>query len=268
MTTVAMIELFSYGFMQRAFIAGILIAIICGLVGIFIVLRRMSPIGDGLAHIAFGGIAIGMFAGIYPLGFALALCVLSVLGIQYLQNKKIYGEVGIAVFYAAGLAIGVILLSSMRGFTVDLFAYLFGNILAISMQDIYVISILAVIAIAFIAKYMRQLFYISFDEDAARVSGVNVVVLNTIFSILIAITVVLALRIMGILLVSALLVIPAATALQIGKSMYKTIFLSVGLSLLGVIGGLFSAYYFDIAASGAIILILVIFFFASVLIKK
>lgn len=257
-----MIEALYYGFMQRALLAGILIAIIAGLIGIFIVLRRMSPIGDGLAHVAFGGIAVGMFAGVYPIIVALVFSIVSVLGIQYLQTKKIYGEIGISVFYAAGLALGIIVLSYIKGFTVDLFSYLFGNILSITSHDIFVIATISIIVISFILYFKRELFYISFDQDSARVSGINVTLINILFSILVAITVVISLQMMGILLVSALLVIPAAIALQLGKGMNATILSSVIISSMAVILGIVLSFYLDIATSGAIILLLVIGFFA------
>jgi zinc transport system permease protein len=240
--------------MNRALIAGVLIAVICALIGVFIVLKRLAPIGDGFAHIAFGGIAVGIVSGIYPLGVALVFCVLAALLLIYLQSKKIYGEVGVSIAYAAGLSIGILILSKYKQINADLFSYLFGNILAISNADLLFISILAVIVIVCILALKSRLLAISFDEEWALSKKLPVMWINIIFFLLTAITVVITLRMVGMMLVSALLVIPAASAMYIAKGINKTLIIATIISILGVVGGIVISYYLDVATSASIIL--------------
>jgi zinc transport system permease protein len=169
-----MFELLEFGFMQRAFVAGILISVICAAIGVFLVLRRMSLLGDGLAHISFGGIAAGMFFGVYPLVSALVFSVLAAVGIQKLKRMKVYGDAAIAIFFSFGLAIGVVLVSLSRGFNSDLFSYLFGSILAVSETDILMILVFGLATLSAIVLFYKELFFITFDEESARASGLPV----------------------------------------------------------------------------------------------
>lgn len=267
-------EFLQYGFMQRALAGGLIIAVICPVVGVFLVLRRLALIGDGMAHVAFGGIALGMFINslkwpfkIYPVLTALALCVVSAFGIQRLQRARVYGDVAIAIFFSFGLALGVIFISLSKGFTVDLFTYLFGNILLVSDVDLALIGSLGAAIIGLIVAFYKELFYITFDEEAAQANGLPVERLNMLLIILIALTVVVSMRIVGLLLVSSMLVIPAATALQLSRSFRQTIFISVGLGVTAVIVGLIGAYEFDLSAGGSIVVTLVLMFFASLILQ-
>lgn len=263
-----MFEVFAYGFMQRALIAGILVACITAVVGLCVVLRRMSALGDGLAHISFGGVALGIFLGLYPTVVALVLCVVAVLGIQFLQRKRVYSEVAISIFYSAGLALGVILLSLSKGFTIDLYSYLFGNILAINSLDIVLMGILAVIVFILAFFYLEKIVFISFDESGARASGLNVEAILTGFHIITAITIVLALKIVGILLVSSLLVIPVASALLISKGVKQSLLVAILLSVVGVLLGLIGSYVFGIASGGSIIAVNILLFLLTFFVKK
>ncbi|GAB4321868.1 MAG: metal ABC transporter permease [Candidatus Sumerlaeia bacterium] len=270
-----MFDFLQFGFMQRALVGGLMIAVICPVVGVFLVLRRLALIGDGMAHVAFGGIALGMFLNTqrlpvkpYPVLTALGLCLLSAVGIHRLQRARVYGDVAIAIFFSFGLALGVIFISLSRGFTVDLFTYLFGNILLITPADLVLIAVLGVVILGAIALFYKELFFITFDEESAQAGGVPVQTLNLLLIVLIALTVVVAMRIVGLLLVSALLVIPAATALQICRSFRQTIGMAVGLGVLAVMVGLFSAYRFDISAGGSIVVTLVVLFFTVLLGKS
>ncbi|MCX6801985.1 MAG: metal ABC transporter permease [Candidatus Diapherotrites archaeon] len=254
--------------MQRAFVAGILIALICATMGIFLVLRRMSLLGDGLAHISFGGIAAGMFFGIYPMVSALAFSVLAAIGIQKLKQMKVYGDAAIAIFFSFGLAIGVILVSLSHGFNADLFSYLFGSILAVSETDITIIFAVGLATLAILLTFYKELFFMTFDEESARVAGLPVENLNVMLVVLTAIAVVLSMRIVGILLVSSFLVIPASTALLVCKSFKQTIIFSALTGIASVIAGLALAYYFDLAAGGAIVLTLIGFFTSALLYRK
>jgi len=263
-----MLEILQYGFMQRALAAGIMIAIICSTIGTFIVLKRLSMIGDGLAHIALGGIALGLFFKVYPVIAALIFSVVSALGINSLRKAKIYGDVAIAIFFSAGLALAVVLLSLAKGFNVDLFSYLFGSILTVNETDLKMVLGLGILTVGAVILFYKELVYLTFDEESAKVSGIPSDILNNALVVLTAITVVASIKIVGILLVSSLLVVPAATSLQISKNFKETILFSIVLSILSVAVGLISSYYFNIATGGAIVLVSIIFFAAILLYKN
>jgi len=259
------IEFFQYGFLQRALITGILVAIVCAIIGVFLVLRQMSLLGDGLAHIAFGGIALGLLMDVYPLLIALGFTILSAFAIQHLKERaKIFGDTAIAILFAAGLAMGVILLSLSGGFNVDILSYLFGSILTVSRADLLMISILAVVVPTIVIVLYKEFFAITFDEESARVSGLPVRKLNLVFTILTAITVVLAMRVVGILLVSSLIVLPAATSMQLAKSFKQTFFFSIIVAILMVVLGMFTSYAFNLAPSGTIVLSGILLFLLSI----
>ena len=263
-----MFEFLQYAFMQRAFLGGILVAILCSAIGIFLVLRRMSLLGDGLAHISFGGIAAGMFFGVYPLLSALAFSVSAAIGIQALKRMKIYSDAAIAIFFSFGLALGVVLVSLSHGFSADLFSYLFGSILAVSESDILLILAAGAATLLLLALFYKEFLFITFDEESARASGLPVDRLNTLLIMLAAVAVVLSMRIVGILLVSSFMVIPASIALPLCKSFRQSILASILIAIAAVISGLALAYWFDLAAGGAIVLVLVAAFAAMLLYKK
>ena len=254
--------------MQRAFIGGILIAMLCAVIGVFLVLRRMALIGDGLAHISFGGIAAGVFFNVYPLLSALVFSILAALGIQKLKQMKVYSDSAIAIFFSFGLALGVVLVSLSHGFNMDLMSYLFGSILAVSENDILLILSVGLATLAALVLFYKELFYITFDEESARASGVPVESLNTMLLVLAAVAVVLSMQVVGILLVSSFIVIPASIALPLCRSFRQSILASVLIAVLSVIAGLLLAYYFNLAAGGAIVLVLVAAFAAMLVYKK
>jgi zinc transport system permease protein len=263
-----MFEFLQYGFMQRAFIAGIVVALLCAVIGLFLVLRRMALLGDGLAHISFGGIAAGMLFGVNPVISALVFSVLGAFGIQNLKKRKIYGDSAIAIFFSFGLALGVILVSLSRGFNADLFSYLFGSILTVSGTDITLILLLGIGVLSLICLLYKELFYITFDECSARASGLPVEKLDTLLVVLTSVVVVLSMRIVGILLVSSLIVIPASTALLISTGFKKTILWAILIAVTAVMLGLISAYYFNLAAGGAIVMVLVAAFSVALFSRK
>lgn len=263
-----MLEILQYGFMQRAFLAGIMIAIICSAMGTFIVLKRLSMIGDGLAHIALGGIALGLFFNVYPVIAALLFSAISALGINRLRKTKVHGDVAIAIFFSAGLAIAVVLLSLANGFNVGLFSYLFGSILTVNETDLQIVLGLGILTVGAIILFYKEFVYLTFDEESAMVSGIPVDKLNNALVVLTAITVVISIKIVGVLLVSSLLVVPTATSLQISKNFKETILFSAMFAIFSVVVGLFGSYYFNIATGGAIVLVSIVFFVAVMLYKK
>ena len=261
-TTKMALEILNHGFMQRALISGILIAIICSLIGVFLVLRRLSLLGDGLAHVAFGGIAIGLLLKIPPLISALFFTAIGSLGVQKLINKsKVYGESATALVLSLGVGVGVLIIGAVKGFNVDLFSYLFGSILAISNFDLMVITIVFLLVIAFVVVFYRELILMTFNEEIARISGVKIDLINTLFAILAAMTIVITIRAVGILLISSLLVVPAITAIQISKSFRNTLIISMLLSLFSVIAGIFASFYLNLPAGGTIVVLICALFF-------
>jgi zinc transport system permease protein len=252
------LDILSYGFMQKALIAGIAVAIICSFMGTFLVLRRYSLFGDGIAHVSFGGISIGLFLGIAPLWTAFVVAILGGLGLQKLrQSTKISGDAAVAVTLVSGLAIGVILVSASGGFSVDIFSFLFGSILLISFEDTALIIGISAGIITTLVILQKQFLHLTFNEEQAKIAGLNVSVLNYIFVVLAAVTVVTSMRLVGILLISALIVIPNIAAMMFGKGFKKTVGISISISVFSVIVGILLSYYLNLAPSGTIVIIAV-----------
>ena len=250
-----LLDIFRFGFMQRALIAGLVVATVCGLLGVFVVLRRTAPLGDALAHVAFGGVALGIAAGLLPVEIAILVAVLGGLGIRFLQDRHLYGELSLTVVQAAGLGGGVVLLSLRGGLGVDILSFLFGQILTVTWSDVAVmVGLLAATALVLVSLY-KEYFLLTFDQEGARVGGLPVRALDTGFTILTAITVVLAMQVVGILLVSALLAVPAATALQLRLGLRGTLVASIFIGLLSVTAGLLLAIFLDAAPGGMIVLV-------------
>lgn len=255
-----MMDFLQYAFMQRALLAGLFVALSCSLIGVFLVLRRLSLIGDGLAHIAFGGLAIGLFTGLPPMITALATTILGALGIHVLRRKKMAADAAIAVVFSIGLAVGVVLISIARGFNVDLFSFLFGSILSVGAADLVLVGVLGVVVVAAVLFFYKELLFITFDEESAKASGLPIGFLNVMLMVLAAITVIVAMRVVGVLLVSSLVVLPTVTARQVSRSFRQMLLFSVIAALLSVFFGLLAAFYLDLAAGGAIVLVAALLF--------
>ena len=252
------LEALSYGFMQKALIAGIAVGLICSFMGTFLVLRRYSLFGDGIAHVAFGGISVGLFLGVFPLWTAFIVSIFGGIGLQKLrQSTKISGDAAVAVVLVTGLAVGVILVSSSGGFSVDLFSFLFGSILLISNEDTIMILAISSGIIATLVVLQKQFLHLTFNEEQAKLVGLRTTLLNYAFVILASITVVTSMRLVGILLISALIVIPNITAMMFGKGFKKTVCISMGISVISVIGGILLSYFLNLAPSGTIVVIAV-----------
>ena len=246
--------LLSYAFMQRAFLAGFLISLTCAILGVFLVLRRDAMVGHGLAHVTFGGIALGLFLYIAPILVALGVAVFAALGIVKLKEKAgLYGDTAIGIISSLGMALGIILVSLAGSFNADLFGYLFGNILAIEPLEVWMSLILALAVLITVALFYQEFVFLTFDPESAKASGVRVKRLDALMAILTAVTVVLGMKVVGILLVSALLVIPAAGALQVARSFQQALIVSAMLAGISAICGLVAAFYLDWPSSGAIV---------------
>ena len=262
-------DIFQYNFIMRGLEAGIIVALIAPAIGIFLVLRRYSLIADTLAHVSLAGIALGLLFGINPILTALGTTVVASLGIEKLRNsKRVYGESALALFLSGALALAVVILSLSHGFNANLFSYLFGSIVTVTAMDVWIILGLAVVVLLTLSFFYKALVYITFDEAAAKVSGVSVNLVNTILIILSALTVALSIPIVGVLLISALIVIPVVTALQLKKSFVTTLIYAEIFSLLSVIAGIFASFYFNLSTGGTIVLIMLAIFLSVFLGKK
>ena len=252
------LEALSYTFMQKALVAGVAVGLICSFMGTFLVLRRYSLFGDGIAHVAFGGISVGLFLGVFPLWTAFIVSIFGGLGLQKLrQSTKISGDAAVAVVLVSGLAIGVILVSSSGGFSVDLFSFLFGSILLISNEDTIMILAISAGIIATLTILQKQFLHLTFNEEQAKLVGLSTTLLNYAFVVLASITVVTSMRLVGILLISALIVIPNITAMMFGKGFKKTVFISMSIAVISVISGILVSYFLNVAPSGTIVVIAV-----------
>lgn len=261
-----MLEILQYSFMQRAFIAGITIGLVAPLIGSFLVAKRYSLIADSLAHVSLAGVAIGLLIGVQPILSALIVAVIVAMVIEKLRaGQRLSGEVALAMFLSSGLAIAVVLIGLAKTIHVDLFSYLFGSITTVQVSDLWIIVPLGVMTLVTMSLLYKELAYLAFDDESAKVSGLPTKLLNQFLVILAAITVVVSLRIVGGLLVGALMVIPVAAAMQIGRGLKQTIFYAMGFGLLAVILGLIAAFYLNLAAGGAIVLIALGLFFGAVL---
>jgi zinc transport system permease protein len=261
-------EILEFGFMQRALIAGIAISTICSVVGLFLVLRRQSLFGDSLAHMAFGGIAVGMFTNTYPLWTAFVASILAALGITKLQHStNIPADSAVAIMLSSGLALGILLLSLSGGFSVDLFSFLFGNILLVSLEDTLLVLIITAIVLVLVSILYKQFLYITFDEQQAKVSGLKVLRLNYVFIVLASLTVIASMRLVGILLISSLIVIPNITAMMFGAGFKRTSLISVFISMISVVSGITLSYILNSAPSGTIVLISISIFLTTFVAK-
>ncbi|HEX7142442.1 MAG TPA: metal ABC transporter permease [Nitrososphaeraceae archaeon] len=262
------VDIFSYGFVQRALFSGLIIAITCSIIGIFLVLKKQSLFGDAISHMAFGGIAIGTFLNFYPIWTAMGFSIVTALAIAKMrQSTKLPSDSMVAVMLSLGLGIGVTLVSLSNGFSVDIFSFLFGSILLVSPEDIYSILIVAVIVVSIIIVYYKKFIYITFDEDQAKISGIEVEKLNYLFTILVAITIIVSIKLVGILLISSLIVIPNITALLFNRGFKKTLLISLSLSTFSVFGGIILSYYYNLAPSGIIVLLSATGFIITFLLK-
>lgn len=254
-------EFLEYGFMQRAFAAGVAAAVICPAIGVFLLPRRLSLIADTLAHVALAGVALGLLLGVSPVVGALAVALAGAVGIERLRARgTLQGDAALAVFLAAGFAVAVVLISLARGFNADLFAILFGSIMTVSPLDVWLIGALAAgVALTLWACYPR-LLAITLSDDLARTSGVPVGALNLLLTVLTALTVVVAMRMVGVLMVSGMIVIPTLTGFAVGRSFRGALRVAILTALAAVVVGLIAAYYLALAAGGSVVLTALLMF--------
>jgi len=260
-------NIFSYEFMQRAFIVGIALAIIIPLIGLVMVLKKSSMIGDTLAHTSLAGVAAGLLIGFNPIVGAIVACVIAVFAIEAIQKKLPKNrDLGMAVVLTIGISVAG-LLSAHIPSGMNFNSFLFGSISLVGQNDLFIIvSIAAVILLVFLA-IVKDLYLITLDERLAKLSGVKVSLINFIFTLLTAITVGIAAKTVGALIVSSLMILPAACAMQFEKGFFSTLLLSVGFGFIYTVAGLFVAFYANQRAGATIVLIGAIIFVIVVIIK-
>jgi len=273
-----MIEsILQYEFLQNAFASGLIIGFIAPLLGVFIVVRRLSLIADALSHVTLAGIAgslylsqsVGALALLNPLYLGIVASVTGSLFIERLRRLyKHYEELAIPIIMSAGLGFGAIFISLAEGFSSDLFSYLFGSVSAVSRQDLWIIIGIALIVIVFLSLFFKELFVLSFDEEYAKASGIPAKWIHVLFMIVTALVIAGSMRIVGILLVSSLMTLPVAAAMRISKSFKQAILLSLLFGELSVIVGLVSAFYLDLAPGGTIVVTSIIILLLTIFSKK
>lgn len=267
-----LIEILSYGFIQRALLAGTLIAVLCSVLGVFLVLRRLSLIGDGLAHVTFGSTAIALACKFYSaasLLVSLPVVLLASLGILKLTEKaQLSGDAAIGIVSAVGISAGIMLASVGGGYNVDLLSYLFGNILSISQEEVLIAAALFCVVMVLLWLFFNDLLAITFNEELARVSGVRTNLINAVLVMLTALSVVLAMKLVGIMLISSLLILPAVSALQLARSFRTCIALAALQGGCSVVAGIFVSFLTNLPTSATIVILNLLCFGGTCAIRR
>ncbi|WP_017753901.1 metal ABC transporter permease [Calidifontibacillus oryziterrae] len=270
-------SLLHYEFLQNAFFTGIMIGILAPLLGVFIVVRRLSLLADALSHITLAGIAFSLLVekkmaavqGLNPIYMGMVFSVGGAMFIEKLRNVyKHYQELAIPIILSGGVGLSVVFISLADGFNSDLFSYLFGSVTAVSRSDLWTIAVVLLVVILTIFFFFKELFILSFDEEHAVVSGINAKSIHFLFIVMVALVIAASMRIVGVLLVSALMTLPVAASIRIAKGFIEALIYSVLFGELAVISGLISAYYLDIAPGGTIVIFSIIILMITILYKK
>ena len=253
-----------FGFMQRGLLASVLVAVICGILGSFVVLKGLAFIGDALAHASFGGVALAFVLGanVYLGAFVFALA--TALGIGAItQRGRVSSDTAIGVLFSGTFALGILIISRADSYTVDLFGYLFGDVLSITVDDLWTIGALGIVVLALVAVFYRQLLFVAFDPTVAAASGIQTRGLEYLLLALLGVTIVTAIQAVGIVMVVALLVTPSATAYLFTRRFHHMILASVAVGSLSALLGIYLSYYLDVASGAAIILVATALFFIA-----
>ena len=248
------IGMFSYSFMVRAMVVGGLVALIASILGVVLVLKRYSMIGDGLSHVGFGAMAISLAFNEAPLVFAIPIVIIAAfLLLRVSENSKIKGDAAIGLISSSSLAIGMIVNALSNGTNIDLNSYMFGSILAIEKSEMVLCVVLGIVIIGVFIFFYNPIFAITFDENFAKATGLKVEVYKTVLSILTALTIVIGMRIMGTLLISSLIIFPALSAMRITKRFKRVMIISVIISLVCFFAGLVASYLIEIPTGASIV---------------
>ena len=264
-----MIEMFEYDFMQRAFLAGIIIAILASVSGTFVVLRRYSMISETLAHSALVGVAVGLVADYNPLWMAVVFAVISAWLIEYLRSEfSLYSDAVLAILLSGSLAIAVVIVSLGGAFNNSLFSYLFGSILSVSSEDVVTIAMFGVLSLLSLLFFAKELYFIAYDEEVAKTSGIKVKFLNFLLVSVVAIIIALSIRVVGSLLIGALMIIPTVSALQYRVGFLKTVIISLIFALISVLIGMTLSFYYSLPSGATIVLCVLGIFIISLIVNR
>jgi zinc transport system permease protein len=259
-------DILHFEFIRNAFLAAILTSVACGIIGTYVVVRRIGFISGGIAHTAFGGIGLSYYLGLNPLVGIIPFSLIAAIGIGLLSRKaRISEDTAIGAFWAAGMSAGVILIGLTPGYAPNLFSYLFGNILTVPTSDLQLILLLDLLVMVMVGLLSKEFLAISFDEEYAKISGLKTLALDLVMLCLIALTVVIMVRIVGIVMVIALLTIPAAVARSFSQSLYRMMAFSTLFSILFSIAGLWLSWIFDLASGATIIMVAALVFLVNAL---
>lgn len=259
----------SYEFMQRALLAGVLIALLASISGTFVVLKRYSMISETLAHSALVGVAVGLVAGLNPLWIAVLVAILSAWLIEYLRSSfALYSDAILAILLSGSLAIAVIIVSLGGAFNNSLFSYLFGSILSVSNEDVFTILIFGTLSLGLLLAFAKELYFIAYDEEVAKTSGIQVRMLNFLLVTVVAIIIALSIRVVGSLLIGALMVIPTVSALQYRVGFLHTMLLSIAFALFSVVSGMTFSFYFSLPSGATIVICVLAVFVISLIANK
>ena len=262
-------EIFEYEFMINAFIAGILIAILTSTLSLFIVVKRYAMLSDALAHISLLGVAIGFLFQVSTIITAIIISIIASVMIEYLRSyKKLYSDSMLSIFLSSALALSVIIVSLSNSFNSSLFDYLFGSIVAVTNEDIFMISIFFLLTILFMIIYYQKLLLICFNEELAIASGVNVRFVNLLFTALIGTLVAISIKIIGALLIGAIMIIPVVSAICLRQGFKITWILSTIFAILGVIIGLVFSFYVSVPSGATIVIVLLLIFILTLFMSK
>ncbi len=264
-----MTEILQYDFMQRAFLAGIIIAILASISGSFIVLRRYSMMTETLAHSALVGVAVGLLVGASPLWMAVVISLLSAWTIEYLRSfYHLYSDAVLAIFLSGSLALAIVIVSLAGSFNSSLFSYLFGSILSVSYEDLTYMVVFGTIAMVLLIGFYKEFYFIAFDEEVAQTSGIPVRFFNFMLVTIVAIIIALSIRVVGTLLIGAMMVIPTVAALQYRLSFVRTVLIALIFALTSVLAGMTLSYYFSIPSGATIVLVILVIFIVSLVINR
>lgn len=255
------LSILAFPFFQRALLAGFVVGVLCAAFGVFVVLRKMSFFGEGVAHASLTGIAIGILANIEPLPVALVFAALLALGILFFTRfSRLASDTVIGVLFSASMAFGIVLIGFFRGYRPDLITYLFGNVLAVSPMDVSVTIVVGGLLILVILFLYPQLVYTTFDPDAATLSGIRTFFIDAVLHVLLSVVIVLSVKLVGIVLVAALLVIPAATSVLVNRTFLSAAFWALVFGVLSVFGGLAGSVVLNVASGAMIVLVAAVLF--------
>ena len=264
-----MLEILDFPFMQRAFAAGLMIALLASLSGSFLVLRRYSLLSETLAHVSLVGVAIGLLVGVNSLVMAVIVSLGAAWLIEYLRSVRgLYSDSILAIFLSGSLALAVVIVSLSGSFNASLFSYLFGSILSVSSQDLMIMGIAGAVSIVLIIAFFKELYFIAFDEEVAKVSGLRVMLLNFMLVSIIAVIIALSIRVVGTLLIGALMVMPPVSAIRFKMGFFHTTLLSIVIALVCVIAGLTLSFVFSLPSGAAIVLCLLGVFILSLVVNR